>query len=245
MEAHTKINVAFLHGFGGNRDDFKELLSFFPPTITPYFLTIAGHEQTPPTASIEEEVQRLCQELKKLPPLYLCGYSMGGRLATLISERIKIKGLILLSSGMGEELEQKSLRLKKDLEWAELLKNNPDLFFVKWYEQTLFQSLAKLPPQKKEVLRLSKNKHHFSHLAQALVALSPANHLDLRPLLSKQEKILYMAGALDKKYAELAKKLKNEFPHIQTEVIPEVGHILPLEAPKDCAQKILTWLGQE
>ncbi len=244
MEAHTKINVAFLHGFGGNRDDFKELLSFFPPIIMPHFLTIAGHEQTPHPASIEEEVQRLCLELEKLPSLYLCGYSMGGRLATLISQRIKTKGLILLSSGMGEEAEQRNSRLKKDLEWAELLKKDPDLFFKKWYEQTLFQSLAKLPPEKKDVLRQSKNKHHFSHLAQALVALSPANHLDLRPLLSKQKKILYMAGALDKKYAELAMKLKNEFPHIQKEVIPEVGHILPLEAPQICAKKILTWLGQ-
>lgn len=247
MEARSPINIAFLHGFGGNRLDFQELQSLLPSTVKSYNLSIAGHEKTPPPSSLTEEIQRLLKEIQSLQiqgPLILCGYSLGGRLASLIAEKISLQGLILLSSGMGEEKEEQLTRLKKDQDWAKLLKENHESFFCKWYKQALFKSLEKLSYSKKEAWLKTKDLHHPDDLALALEHLSPAQHKDLRPLLKNQRNVLYLAGALDQKYARLAVNLKNDLPHIQVEVLPGVGHILPLEAPAACAQIISNWLVQ-
>ncbi len=239
MENLSKLTLIFLHGFGGGPSDFDEIISKLPLTLRMKCLTLSGHETHVPPRPLEEEINKLTKDLAREENLVLCGYSMGGRMATLLSERLKLKGLILLSSGLGGEGPE---RLAKDCEWAKFLKTNSQEFWSKWYEQKLFASLKRLPQEKWQAFLKKKEKHQASKLAEALEQFSPAQHKNLLPLLKNQKHFLYLAGSLDTKYAELAELIKNEIPEAQTALIPSVSHHLPLEAPTLCAQHIHEYL---
>lgn len=239
MENLSKLTLIFLHGFGGGPSDFDELISRLPLTLRVKCLTLSGHENNHSVLSLDEEINKLSKDLAREENLVLCGYSMGGRLACLLSERLKLKGLILLSSGLGGEGSE---RLTKDQEWAKLLKNDSQEFWRKWYEQKLFASLKNLPQEKWLSFLKRKDKHNTLKLAEALEQFSPAQHKNLLPLFKNQKHFLYLAGSLDSKYAELAKFIKNEIPQAQTALIQSVSHHLPLEAPTLCAQHIHVYL---
>lgn len=239
METLSKLTLVFLHGFGGGPSDFDEVISYLPLTLRIKCLTLPGHERAQDPMCLDEEIKRLGKELGREENLVLCGYSMGGRFATLLSEKIKLKGLILLSSGLGGENER---RLKKDQEWAKLLTENTPLFWKKWYEQNLFASLKKLPEAKWQTFLKKKEKHNASNLAQSLENFSPANHQNLMPYLKAQAHLLFLVGSLDEKYSEIAKQIENEIPKAQVTLINQAGHNLPLEAPKACAQHIEAFL---
>lgn len=239
MENLSKLTLIFLHGFGGGPSDYDELISHLPLTLRVKCLTLSGHETQGPVLPLEEEISKLTKEFAREENLVLCGYSMGGRLACLLSEKLKLKGLILLSSGLGGEGPE---RLTKDQEWAKLLKNNKEEFWKRWYEQKLFASLKNLPQDKWLSFLKKKDKHNALKLAEALEQFSPAHHKTLLPLLKNQKHFLYLAGSLDTKYAGLAELIKNEIPQAQTALIPSAGHHLPLEAPTLCAQHIHEYL---
>lgn len=248
METASKLTIVFLHGFGGTHFDFDEIISFFPSFIKTRTITLSGHEKTPPLNFIEDEIERLASLLAALQngaPLLLCGYSMGGRLATLLSQKINIDGLILLSSGIGENPETKEIRQKKDQEWAQLLKTDSTLFYKKWYAQDLFKNFEQISPLKKEKWLELKTRHDPKDLAIILEQFGPTKHLELSSIIKKQKNVLYLSGELDKKYTELGKKLKNDLTHLNHEIIKDVGHLLPLEAPRECADHICRWVHEK
>jgi pimeloyl-ACP methyl ester carboxylesterase len=74
--------------------------------------------------------------------------------------------------------------------------------------------------------------------------LGPACHPHLEPALQQLKKasisVLYLAGELDKKYLNLGEKLARE-RGVALAVIPGAGHILPLEAPGEVAERLKTF----
>ncbi len=181
----------------------------------------------------------------------LCGYSLGGRIALLaahelIAKKKKPDSVILVSSGLGISTEkERAERNRKDEEWAVLAASNSEDFWGKWYAQELFASFHSAPEARRASWMEQRKTLDIDALTGQLRNLGPGRHESLlRPLKElpgKGVRVLYLAGELDKKYGELAHKVR-EIPGVSVEIIPGAGHVLPLEAPEALALRIARFL---
>ncbi len=233
------MKTVFLHGLGGCKEDWEKIKISHPT----HLVNIEGKTDFFSTC------EALALELQKLgEPIYLVGYSMGGRIALQISELLPkniLKGLALLSTGLGFSLEQeRKKRIELDEKWAKLAEENPQYFWKSWYEQELFTTFHSLDEAKKTPWIRSRMQISPHKIANQFRNLGQGMHSDLSILLEKRQKqgvpLLYVAGEKDKKYADLAKSL--EAKGILTGLAPKVGHILPLEAPEFLVEKLEDFL---
>jgi len=265
MNSPSIINLVLLHGFGGSSEDWEAIQKFLSENKRNNFSfrffcpTLPGHQRELSCTELkiksfqeaatfyENEILKNFQE-----PFYLCGYSMGGRLALQMLETdslkfsSKVRGLILLSAGLGDDSPaERETRKKNDARWATMLRENPELFWKKWYELPLFKSLKDMAlraPQSLAKWEKSRLGHEKMKLAETMEFFSPSQHGKLLKGLKKQAKLLYLAGEKDQKYLEISEKIAKELPLASVERISGVGHVLPLEAPEICAEKILSWI---
>ncbi len=108
--------LILLHGFLGDPDDWKEVISFLPD----FECEALSYPFTIPREGI------------------LVAYSMGGRIASTYPH-----AKILISSHVGLVNEEEKGKRK---EWIDILKHKPFSTFLKlWYEQPLFALLKKSP----------------------------------------------------------------------------------------------------
>lgn len=219
--------ILYLHGMGGSPADWDEVRALAPGSAPPIPLAVN------PSAC----AQQLADTITK--PGWLCGYSLGGRLAILLAEELcrrgtPPKGLVLLAAGLGFPSSVESgERAKIDEEWADLATRNPEKFWEDWYRQPLFTSLAALPEARRQAWLARRKSMDSRVLAHQLRALGPARHEYLLPKLQSLKNsgisVLYITGDLDKKYLQLEAKLAAE--GFSTLRLAGSGHLLPLEAP--------------
>ncbi len=220
------MKIYYLHGMGGSPKDWDRVNQIIPGECLPI----------PSGCSFDQAAEQLAQIVaQKEKPFTICGYSMGARLAVRMCRYLNAnlpQSLLLLSMGLGlEEEKERLLRQESDAKWAALARQNPPIFWQKWYEQDLFASFRDLP----EALRTEWMQERLSlkieHLCSQLELLGPGQHECLLPellTLKNTISLLYMAGERDKKYAELARFLSQKDVPIK---MVSAGHILPLEAP--------------
>lgn len=233
------------HGMGGNKSDWD----FISSDLSEYHLIPFELSEFSSIPSLEEIAKKIAARIANSPPIKfsLCGYSLGGRLAILLTKELlalqcEPEKLILISAGLGfENEEQRILRLKVDQEWADLAKAKPELFWEKWYKQDLFSQFSSLPQEKKEKWLKSRKSIDYKYLAHQLSNLSPARHPNLRPTLSQVLNsgisVLYIAGEVDKKYLNQAQELNDDY-RISVATIANTSHLVPLEAPAELAKLI-------
>lgn len=229
------MNIYFLHGFGGSASDWDEVRKFLPGVP----LTIDWG-----AVSCLDDVIALLAEQASEGRADFVGYSMGGRLSILLAKALTERlrppnSLVLLSSGLGfASISDRETRRAKDLEWARLAHSDLAHFWKEWYSQELFSSLKSLPGQRLENWMKARMSIDSSTLSRSLEIGSPANHEHLletlKLLAAAGVKILYIAGELDKKYNNLAKELA--LTGVPTALIPNAGHALPLECPREIAR---------
>jgi 2-succinyl-6-hydroxy-2,4-cyclohexadiene-1-carboxylate synthase len=234
------------HGMGGNKTDWDEtaanLLQFDLRA-----LELSDFFSAKSPEDIAKKIALHISSLSLKKEFSLCGYSLGGRLAILTAKELATlgcppKNLILVSAGLGfSDEKERQRREKVDSEWAELARDNTQLFWQKWYTQDLFSTFAALAGKKKEKWLFERKGIDSKHLAYQLRALSPAKHPYLRETLTQLVKsgisVLYIAGELDKKYLNLAHELGEDY-RISVAMIAQTNHLIPLEAPVELAKLI-------
>ncbi|MGZ3705812.1 MAG: hypothetical protein ACXWP1_07720, partial [Bdellovibrionota bacterium] len=140
---------------------------------------------------------------------------------------------------------ERAERNREDEEWAALAASNPDEFWKKWYDQEIFASLKIVPDAMRETWMEQRKALDAAVLAGQLKNLGPGRHGDLWPVLkevmAKGVKIYYIAGALDKKYVEVAAKVK-ALPGTLVDIVEGAGHLVPLEAPEALAIRIAKFI---
>ncbi len=239
-----KIEILFIHGFGGCPADWDDVVASLGTKFSYRFIDLKN-VQFDAGMDWNLFVSRLQSELKGSENSVLCGYSLGGRIALHLAARKPPRGLVLLSAGFGEEnFEDRASRRQQDRNWAACLRADPESFWLRWYDQELFASVRAVEATRRERWLSSRFLWNNELLANHLERLSPAEQDWMLPILSSENSppALYLAGEKDKKYVALGQRVKNECSSVQVEVVPGSGHALPLEAPEACARAIKKFL---
>lgn len=176
------------------------------------------------------DCNRWIESQKNKEKKILMGYSLGGRLAlhALIENTSLYEGAILISIHTGiADLEERSKRLENDRKWAERFKlENWSSLMDTWNGQSVFLSDSFYFDRKEE-------DYERKELGEALVQLSTGLQEDLLSQLNALPiPILFITGALDKKYCALAERVSLTHPLSQVVEIPGASHRVPWVQPK-------------
>lgn len=92
-------NLLLLHGWGTSSEYWQPLLPYLRETFTVYCIDLPGcGDNRTSKLSLFEFMSKIEQDFKV--DFYVCGWSLGGSLATILSDicRTRVKGLITISS---------------------------------------------------------------------------------------------------------------------------------------------------
>lgn len=169
--------IHVFHGFLGSAEDFKFLEG-------------------------EDIVLHDLYDMKNLPDVSpddtLIGYSMGGRIALEIAERVqyKIKKIVLINAHPGlASQEERTDRTAFETKIIEGLKTRPKEAFLEWWNSLpIFNFDSPISTSDERYAKSAElfSKHRLSE---------QSNHLPL--MIQHKDKVLYIAGLFDEKYMEL------------------------------------------
>src|SRR5574344_448459 len=254
----SPCDLVFLHGFLGTPVEWLALLDRLPSAWRRrcHCLTLPGHGPEAPAAMpwplladwLDHELAR-----RQIRRAVLYGYSLGGRLALHYATsaqslhtdgRSKLAGLVLESANPGlTSPEARRERMHSDARWVQRLRRESLRSVLEaWYRQPVFSDLT---PARREELITLRSQHEPRRLAHMLAASSLARQPDLRPWLQCTSlPALYLYGAADQKFANLAAELLAACPALEGARIPSAGHNLHLTSPDEVAAVLVPWLQQ-
>lgn len=240
----ARVNLIFLHGFLGRPSDWEECLKEIGPlpadckVITLDYLNTAGLGPASNFSVWASHLNHLVSHLEG-EKNFLIGYSLGGRLGLqALRDRPSLweKGIFVstnpgLPRNAKEEIQQRlqqdhdwSLRFEKE-DWSSLMKA--------WNSQGVLQSSSGYEPDRQE------DDYSREDLKNILQRWSLGMQDDFRSwILSNAEKLEWIAGQQDKKFASLARELHELNPRLKTTLIENSGHRILFDQPRDLALKI-------
>ena len=229
--------VALVHGFLGSSADWADVLAELSPGIACDCVPLAALG----CGSVDEAAAALARTLEGQPCDLLVGYSMGGRIALeLAATRPELAPRLLLlgaSPGLDDPAERARRAAEDDARAAEILRDGLDAFVERWYRLPIFAPFTRHPSYTATRLRRAQGEAAF--WARCVAGCSPGRgtpRWDALPALASRT--VFAAGALDERYAAYAARAKGLARALRTEVVAGAGHVLPLEAPADCARII-------
>lgn len=235
--------VVFLHGWLGCAADFEAVSAHEALAGRPReFIDLPGHGSSAlaPT-TIKDAVEQL---LSAMPhKAHVVGYSMGGRLALALAAAHpeRVASLVLIGAHPGLKTDdERAQRAAVDLARATSLRENPSAFLRRWGALDLFgprTSAAWTGVQQRRLASCAEMTHGW---AAALQAFSVAKQEDLWPQLGRTP-TLYVAGALDQKYRDVARRLDGR-SGVRVALIPDAHHSPHLDQPERTARAIATLL---
>lgn len=179
----------------------------------------------------------------------LVGYSLGGRIAlgtALCDESLPLAGLVLESAGLGpaDQAQRETLR-QRNAAWAQRVRSEGVETFMEWWATLpLFATQASLPAPIREALRAGRANNDPEGVALQLegwgqhAQAGKSTALAFLAHAAKRFPIMYLAGALDAKYAALAEEVSVAAPDAQVCVVSDVGHNIHLEAPSAYVEEL-------
>lgn len=232
--------LVFLHGFSGDRDEWRTVGEAFPAWPRLY-LDLPGHGSSADIAAdgftgVSELLQATLNSYNILD-YWLIGYSLGGRVAMNFAcqPRAGLRGLIVEGGHPGLQDEaSRQARLINDSAWAERFRREPlAQVFADWYQQPVFASLN--AAQRASLVAL-RRRNNGATLAAMLEATSLAQQADLRPSLQARDfPFHYLCGERDAKFRAIAQALAAD-----THIIHHAGH----NAHRDNPEAVIACLAQ-
>nr|WP_265101582.1 2-succinyl-6-hydroxy-2,4-cyclohexadiene-1-carboxylate synthase [Klebsiella aerogenes] len=232
--------MVFLHGFSGDRDEWRTVGESFPAWPRLY-LDLPGHGGSADIAvdgftGVSELLQATLNSYNILD-YWLIGYSLGGRVAMNFAcqPRAGLRGLIVEGGhpGLQDEVSRQARR-GNDSAWAERFRREPLVqVFADWYQQPVFASLN--AAQRASLVAL-RRRNNGATLAAMLEATSLARQGDLRPSLQARDfPFHYLCGERDAKFRAIAQALAAD-----THIIHHAGH----NAHRDNPAAVIACLAQ-
>ena len=246
--------LLMLHGFMGDGRIFDHLVEELCQSCNPVTVDLLGHGKSEqaldPSHYVEnkqtDDIKTLTKELD-IFPLFLYGYSMGGRLAlrTAIQFPELYKGLILESANDGiEEKAPREERRKLDEQRADQILDDFDLFLSKWKTLELFNSAAPSDKALENKYEKIQQSQEPKALSASLRGFSNGNMKSVRPLLSEFHKpVLLIVGNEDEKYVKINDTMAQHFTNVRLKKL-NAGHRVHLDNPQELLKNISQFIEQ-
>ena len=257
-EAAARDPVVLLHGFTGSKDSWRDLREQLWPNRRVVSIDLPGHGGTRVGLDVENYsiecaaamVIRLLTEVLAVPRFSMLGYSMGGRLALFIALKYgaHINRLVLESASPGiTDSGLRAARRHADAELAAFAKSAGIEGFVKrWESIPLFESMARMPAEKIERLRLERLACCVEELARSLRGMGTGAQPWLGgELPALRMPILVIAGALDLKFTAIGGQIAALVSDARFEAIGGAGHAPHLERPREFNRVVTDFLNGE
>jgi 2-succinyl-6-hydroxy-2,4-cyclohexadiene-1-carboxylate synthase len=247
--------LMLLHGFTGRASGWKPFIEGCPGfTIIAVDLIGHGDSDCPPDASRYSMPACLDDLAAVLDALAvaktaLLGYSMGGRVALHFALRHadRISALILESASPGfSDPGERAVRIRSDEELADRIEmEGIEAFVDYWQALPLWQSQSSLPADKREALRAQRLRNSTTGLANSLRGMGAGAQEPVFERLGEIEApALFLAGALDARYADLARQMAAKVPGAEARIIADAGHAAHFERPDIFALEVRTFLSK-
>lgn len=239
--------LVFLHGFLGCQDDWEELIEPLKDQFDIVVIDLPGHGASVESpnhlfrfdscsAAIAETLRFL-----NISAFTLVGYSMGGRIALqyAVHNFAHIQSLVLIAANPGLESESARLsRLAADEQLSAQMAAMPlDRFVDQWYGQPLFDSLRSQSAFSR--IKRRRLEGDPAGLARALSDFSIGRQIPMWDKLTRLPMpVLCVAGELDRKYSDIARRTADLCPQGKLHIIPQAGHAVHLEKPDELSRAI-------
>lgn len=247
--------LLLLHGFTGSAaawEPFRKPWARF----TRIAVDLLGHGGSPAPPDpgryrIERSVADVLAVLDRvgIARTAVLGYSMGGRVALRLALAApeRVAALVLESASPGiEDARERARRARSDHELAARLERDGLEAFVDYWEGLpLFASQRRLPASERRALRRQRLRNDPRGLANSLRGLGAGEEEPVLERLPELEMpVLLVAGALDAKYCNLARRMRDALPGARIEIVPAAGHAVHLERPRLFARLVADWLDE-
>jgi 2-succinyl-6-hydroxy-2,4-cyclohexadiene-1-carboxylate synthase len=240
-----------LHGFLGRPSDWDGLAAVFPETTVAaidLWAMLDRPEVTDwPSMSRAMDVALVdALGADDSRPAFLVAYSFGARLAlssALRSARRRtLRGVCLVSCNPGlgdDEGTARAERRAMDAAWSGRILTWPESeIWSAWDAQPVFSGSRQTPLR--DGLPASRET-----LATALTTFSLGGQPDFRPLLRAWGgPLLWVTGALDAKFAKIARELSESGVPAAFVTCADAGHRVPWDNPSAFADALRAWIAQ-
>jgi 2-succinyl-6-hydroxy-2,4-cyclohexadiene-1-carboxylate synthase len=170
------------------------------------------------------------------------GYSMGGRLCLQLAldrpETVERLVLVSASPGIADAAERAARRESDDALAREIEREGVDAFLERWLAQPMFETLSRdraAIEDRRRANTVARLTHQLRILGQGA---QPDNWDRLDELASP---VLLVAGSLDTKYVEIARRMRERIGNARFEIVDGAGHACHLERPEHVAHLLATW----
>lgn len=246
----------FLHGFLGSAADFYHISSGITDLVNPLLIDLPGHGETEtPTDPARSDTAMLIRDLAEIietvanRPVFMLGYSMGGRLALHFASRWPemLKALILESTGPGlPDENERSERRKIDQQRAEQIRKDLNRFVDEWNKMPLFRATSSLGAKR-------HTEHQLSIIQRQQDPEGPAQSLQafgagVMPALSNTDlqkisiPVLLLAGEKDEKYVSIQQQMAGDLQNAEIKIIPGAAHRVHIDAAELYVAELRTFL---
>ena len=246
--------VLFLHGFMGSARDWAGVMADVANAYHGLAVDLPGHGGSTGLDNADYTMDGAAQALAHLldergiDRCAVVGYSMGGRLALYVAlcfpERCRALVLESASPGLPTARERQARRDVDEARAVRLETEDFEIFLNEWYRQPLFASLARRQGLTERMVarRLTNDPRE---LARSLRGMGTGRQPSLWERLSElRVSTCAVAGALDRKYVEIAGRMAALSPRMRAVTIPEAGHTVHAEEPRRFITLLQTFLKQ-
>ena len=226
----------YLHGFMGSPEDMLDLAGRSPADFSA--MALPGHG----AVLGETMADSLAYLLENFPPgrVDIVGYSMGGRVALMLSELFpdRVRRVVSIAGhpGLADD-DARRKRAQVDDERAEALQNDPVEFLESWSKLSLFGDQQS--PAWTDVLerRLARCGRRAGSWSAALRQLSVA----YQDVITPADNRLLIVGSEDEKYGAVEREWRSAGG--ASAVVLHAHHGCHLDAPASVANVIEQFLG--
>lgn len=237
--------IIAIHGFTGSAEDFDPLRQHLRPEDALQAIDLPGHGKLsalrqPADFSMAAHQAAIDVAAGNSRQITLLGYSLGGRLALhwAVAHPERVAHLILIGASPGLATpEQCDERRLADASLAGFIRTQGiEAFFKYWHNQTFFEKLLELPPERLAPILARRTRNEPEALALSLENVGTGTLPSLWHRLKElRMPIDIVTGEHDSKFTRLAQDMGAHLPKARLSIIEDADHAVHLEQPADLA----------